>query len=141
MTELELVAIAICKSRTCEGINCCQWPAQGGRTQCPVKAGGYDEAARDAIQALDTFRAAEKRRNCKHHNRYGTGCTGIDGAGWSTCVEHARDRVNGQVKIFSTVPAPCFAADQSVIDPKNSRMRRRRAVCGNFRNCDTSGRL
>jgi len=84
MTELELVAIAICKSRTCEGINCCQWPAQGGRTQCPVKAGGYDEAARDAIAALDTFRAAEKRRNCKHHGRYGTGCVGSDGSGWST---------------------------------------------------------
>jgi hypothetical protein len=84
MTEMEVVAIAICKSRTCEGINCCQWPAQGGRTQCPVKAGGYDDAARDAIAALDTFRAAEKRRNCKHHNRYGTGCVGSDGSGWST---------------------------------------------------------
>jgi hypothetical protein len=84
MTEIELVAIAICKSRTCEGVSCCQWPAQGGRLQCPVKAGGYDDAARDAIQALDIFRAAEKRRNCKHSSRYGMGCTGIDGAGWST---------------------------------------------------------
>ena len=57
MTELELVAIAICKSRTCEGVSCCQWPAQGGRTQCPVKAGAYDDAARAAISAIGTFRA------------------------------------------------------------------------------------
>ncbi len=46
------VATAICKSRTCEGISCCQWPAQGGRTQCPVKLGYYDDAARAAIEAL-----------------------------------------------------------------------------------------
>ncbi len=84
MTELELVAIAICKSRTCEGFNCCQWPAQRGRTQCPVKDGGYNEAAKDAITALDDFRAAERRKNCQHHMRIGTGCLGSDGSGWST---------------------------------------------------------
>lgn len=43
------VAQAICKSRTCEGISCCQWPAQRGRTECPVKAGAYDDAARAAL--------------------------------------------------------------------------------------------
>jgi hypothetical protein len=84
MTEVELVAIAICKSRTCQGIDCCQWPANGGRLQCPVKNGGYDDAARDAIQALDSFRDAEKRKNCKHYARIGTGCAGSDGSGWST---------------------------------------------------------
>ncbi len=80
MTELELVAIAICRSRTCEGINCCQWPANGGRLLCPVKAGGYEDAARDAIAALDNFRAAEKRKNCKHTNKRGSGSIGSDGS-------------------------------------------------------------
>ena len=84
MTEIELVAIAICKSRTCEGADCCQWPANGGRIQCPVKNGGYNDAAKEAIQALDTFRAAEKRRNCKHHSCVGTGYLGSDGSGWNT---------------------------------------------------------
>jgi hypothetical protein len=52
MTKLEEVARAICKSRTCEGVSCCQWPAQGGRTVCPVKHGAYDPAARAAIDAI-----------------------------------------------------------------------------------------
>lgn len=43
---------AICKSRTCEGINCCQWPANRGRIDCPVKRGGYDDAANDALEAM-----------------------------------------------------------------------------------------
>jgi hypothetical protein len=56
MSELiRAVAKAICKSRTCEGVSCCQWPAQGGRTQCPVKDGGYDDAARDAISAVKAY--------------------------------------------------------------------------------------
>jgi len=88
MTELELVAIAICKSRSCEGIHCCQWPAQTGRLKCPVKAGGYNDSARDAIAALDNFRASEKRRTCKHHHRVGTGAVGSDGSGWSTWYCH-----------------------------------------------------
>jgi hypothetical protein len=50
--ELRTVATAICKSLTCEGVSCCQWPAQGGRTQCPVRDGAYDHAARDAIAAM-----------------------------------------------------------------------------------------
>ena len=53
MSEMiERVAIAICKSRTCEGIDCCQWPANRGRIKCPVKLGGYNDAAHDAIAAL-----------------------------------------------------------------------------------------
>lgn len=54
MSELFIrrVALAICKSRTCEGVSCCQWPSNGGRTQCNAKKGYYDEAARDAIAAM-----------------------------------------------------------------------------------------
>lgn len=53
MSEIVLrVAKAICKSRTCEGYRCCQNPAQGGRTECPVERGCYDEAARDALGAI-----------------------------------------------------------------------------------------
>ena len=51
---VETIARAICKSRTCEGMHCCQWPAQGGRTQCPVRSGAYDDAARAALSALST---------------------------------------------------------------------------------------
>lgn len=50
--DVERVARAICKSRTCEGASCCQWPANRGRTNCPVAKGGYDDAARDAIAAM-----------------------------------------------------------------------------------------
>ncbi|QPC91473.1 hypothetical protein [Mesorhizobium sp. INR15] len=51
--DVERVARAICKSKTCEGFLCCQNPAQMGRTtNCPVKRGGYDDAARAAIAAL-----------------------------------------------------------------------------------------
>ena len=46
------VARAICKSRTCEGYACCQWPANGGRTSCNVKTGGYDDAANAAIAVI-----------------------------------------------------------------------------------------
>jgi hypothetical protein len=50
---LERVAVAICKSRTCEGIHCCQWPANGARiNDCPVQRGAYNDAARDAIAAM-----------------------------------------------------------------------------------------
>ncbi len=51
-TDVRRVARAICKSRTCEGAACCQWPANMGRTRCPVDDGGYNDAARDAIAAL-----------------------------------------------------------------------------------------
>jgi hypothetical protein len=82
MTELliQAVATAICKSRTCEGINCCQWPAQGGRTRCPVKLGGYDAAARDAIAAYEAFQESERRRTCRHPRAIGGGSLGSDGS-------------------------------------------------------------
>lgn len=56
---VRVVARAICRSRSCEGSACCQWPANGGRhghwnrwqRECPVNAGGYDDAALDAIVA------------------------------------------------------------------------------------------
>lgn len=62
MTLTERVAKAICKSRTCEGVACCQWPANGGRHKCPVQLGYYDDAARDAILAVceDMRLAGEK---------------------------------------------------------------------------------
>jgi hypothetical protein len=49
---LAQVARAICESRTCEGAACCQWPANGGRTNCPVEKGGYDDAAQAAITTV-----------------------------------------------------------------------------------------
>ncbi len=60
---LDKVAKAICKSRSCEGHNCCQWPAntirrrkwRGGLRhgdRCPVMDGGYDDAAKAAILAV-----------------------------------------------------------------------------------------
>ncbi len=59
--ELE-VAVAICKSKTCEGYACCQWPANGGRIKCPVAGGGYDDAARAAIAALTPTATADVER-------------------------------------------------------------------------------
>lgn len=49
---IELVARAVCKSRTCEGYACCQWPAQMGRADCPVRDHKYDDAAEAALSAL-----------------------------------------------------------------------------------------
>lgn len=51
--EVKAVARAICKSRSCEGVDCCQWPAQTARKiTCAVDRGGYDDAAKDAIAAM-----------------------------------------------------------------------------------------
>ena len=53
VNELKRVAQAICKSKTCEGINCCQWPANAGRRHiCSVEKGNYDDAARAAIDII-----------------------------------------------------------------------------------------
>jgi hypothetical protein len=50
---LRQIGRAICKSRTCEGVSCCQWPANAGRRHdCPVNKGGYDDAARAALEAV-----------------------------------------------------------------------------------------
>lgn len=51
---IKRVAQAICKSRACEGWACCQWPGNRGRLACPVEAGGYDDAARAAIETPPT---------------------------------------------------------------------------------------
>jgi hypothetical protein len=51
-TLLRKVAAAICKSRTCSGIACCQWPAQAGRLDCPVAKGQYDDAGKAALDAI-----------------------------------------------------------------------------------------
>ena len=55
--EIEAAAKAICKSKSCEGYKCCQWPANGARViDCPVKRGGYNDAA---IAALTAAREAD----------------------------------------------------------------------------------
>jgi hypothetical protein len=75
MSEMiERVAKAICKSRSCEGFMCCQNPAQMGRKGCPVKAGGYNEAARAAIEAMREPTQAMLD-------------VGTDDAGWGDCEE------------------------------------------------------
>ena len=51
--EIECVARAICKSRSCLGHQCCEWPANMGlRHDCAVTKGGYADAARAAIAAM-----------------------------------------------------------------------------------------
>lgn len=53
IAEIDAVARAICKSRSCEGSACCQWPANGARkSDCPVDRGGYDDAALAAAVVL-----------------------------------------------------------------------------------------
>lgn len=50
MTLTDEVAKAICKSRSCVGIHCCEWPANMGRRHaCTVDGKGFDDAARAAI--------------------------------------------------------------------------------------------
>lgn len=69
---VRLVAKAICKSNSCQGINCCQWPGNGGRhgdwnrlrRECPAKAGGYDNAALDAIVAYQSALGIEEEDGC-----------------------------------------------------------------------------
>lgn len=57
---IRTVALAICKSRTCEGYSCCQWPANMGRKNCTVPKGGYDDAAKAALDAAAPYiRSAE----------------------------------------------------------------------------------
>lgn len=53
---VERVARAICKSKTCEGAACCQWPGNGGKPRrlphCNAERGAYDDAALAAIEAM-----------------------------------------------------------------------------------------
>ncbi len=57
------LAQAICKSRTCEGFSCCQWPGNRGRTECPVSRGGYDDAAKAAFDAMPSHWMPVAERN------------------------------------------------------------------------------
>jgi len=57
--HVRTVALAICKSRTCEGASCCQWPANRGRVNCNAMAGAYDEAAEAAIAAMPGWQPIE----------------------------------------------------------------------------------
>ena len=52
MDLVDRVARAICKSRSCEGVNCCQWPANRGRMTCPAEIGGYTDAAVAAVELI-----------------------------------------------------------------------------------------
>lgn len=68
MSEMiERVASAICQSRSCEGVNCCQWPANAGRLRCPVRDGGYYDAARAAIEAMREPTEAMLEAGCASH--------------------------------------------------------------------------
>lgn len=52
-TTFRNLARAICKSKTCRGFKCCQWPAQmGERHNCPVDKGGCDDAVRAILREL-----------------------------------------------------------------------------------------
>lgn len=55
--DVDAVARAICKSRSCEGGSCCEWPANMGRiaAECPVKRSGYDDAAQAALTAAKPY--------------------------------------------------------------------------------------
>lgn len=78
--EIRGVATAICKSRACEGISCCRWPAQGGRASCPVAKGLYDDAARAAIAAL-TRPSAPPDQESSGPEKYRSGYEGVQAAG------------------------------------------------------------
>ena len=56
MDLVEKVARAICKSATCEGAACCEWPSNRSRLTCPVQLGRYDDAANAAIKVLAKVR-------------------------------------------------------------------------------------
>ena len=57
---VDVVARAICKSRTCNGFECCQFPgSMGNKHKCPVDRGGFDDAAIDAIEAMTKFARME----------------------------------------------------------------------------------
>jgi hypothetical protein len=65
------VALAICKSRTCEGASCCQWPANTGRTRCNAKQGAPRVNATMADRlASKPMKAAEIARDFGFTARY-----------------------------------------------------------------------
>lgn len=62
---VERVARAICKSKTGEGVHCCQWPGNGGRAMCFAAMGNFDDGARAAIEAMQPAILAERERCAK----------------------------------------------------------------------------
>jgi len=63
---VERVARAICKSKTGEGVHCCQWPGNGGRAMCFAAMGNFDDGARAAIEAMQPAILAERERVATH---------------------------------------------------------------------------
>lgn len=57
--KIEAMAKAICGSRSCEGVHCCQWPANRGRINCHPYA--YMDAAKDALAALRNVLMSDER--------------------------------------------------------------------------------
>ena len=49
---VDMVARSICKSRSCNGFECCENAGASSRHKCPVDRGGYDDAAAMAIAAV-----------------------------------------------------------------------------------------
>jgi hypothetical protein len=70
MTEIERVAQAI--QAKC---------VERGYRGCPAPL--VHHVAGAAIEAVNAYRAEEKRKNCKHFNRIGNGYAGSDGSSWS----------------------------------------------------------
>lgn len=58
---VDMVARSICKSRSCNGFECCEFAGSAGnKHRCPVDRGGFDDAAAMAIAAVraDLYRPA-----------------------------------------------------------------------------------
>jgi len=67
---VERVARAICKSKTGEGVHCCQWPGHGGRATCFAAMGNFDDGARAAIEAMQPAILAERERCARVADAY-----------------------------------------------------------------------
>lgn len=72
MSEIEITAQAIA---LWDGAD---WHGRLGSRECSRDR--YRAMARAAIEALDTCRAEEKRKNCKHLRKFGGGSIGESGA-------------------------------------------------------------
>jgi hypothetical protein len=101
MTMIEKVARAICKSRTCTGIKCCEWPCNGGRQtvltypnapRCLVEDGRFDDAAKGAIQAArePTEQMADYGLECLPEGRHITGLDDVRQM-WAAMIDVATD--------------------------------------------------
>lgn len=59
------------------------WHWQDCAEDMPVDPSIYSRDMR-MLKSFIAAQAEEKRKNCKHYSRIGSGCTGSDGIGWST---------------------------------------------------------